>query len=105
MSRVESYPLYQTLSGKLSKKEPTVAQKKELSDSIDKLYENQKEVFVRLILEHARINNNLEKGSVPYGGVDDEDGTIVFDINNPMFPVELKWILIKFFKICSGEQS
>lgn len=105
MSKVEPYSLYQTLSCKLSKKEPTVAQKKALSESIDKLYENQKEVFIRLILEHARLNDTLENDSIPYGGTEGEDGSIIFDIGNETFPTELKWILIKFFKICSGEQT
>lgn len=100
MSKVEPYSLYQTLSCKLSKKEPSAAQKKALSDNINKLYENQKAVVIRLIIEHARINNNLEGNAIPYGGIEDEKD-IIFDMDSEIFPTELKWILIKFFKVCS----
>lgn len=98
----EPYPLYQTLCCKLSKKEPSMAQKNALSESIDSLHGNQKEVMVKLILEHARINEVLDIDTIPYGGIE-EDGVIIFDMENGKFPTELKWILIKFFKVCTGE--
>jgi hypothetical protein len=108
MSKIVPYPLYQTLCGKLSKKEPTITQKKALSESIDNLYEEQKKVFIRLILEHARINDCLDTTTIPYVipyGGEEKDGIIVFDMENELFPTELKWILIKFFRVCIGQTS
>lgn len=120
------YALYQTLCCNLPKKEPTVAQKKKLSETIDNLYEHQKIVFVKLVLEHYRLCNLDSKLSevgtsdklvdstsegvgnssyiVPYGGSIDKDGSIQFDINSDLFPVELKWILLNFLKVCTGQE-
>jgi hypothetical protein len=108
MSKIVPYPLYQTLCCKLAKKEPTIPQKKVLSEGVNSLYEEQKKVFIRLILEHARINDCLDIATIPYiipYGGEEKDGTIVFDMENEAFPTELKWILLKFFKICIGETS
>jgi len=100
MSKVDSYSLYQTFSSNLPKKEPPVSQKNALVKNADNLYEHQKIAFIRLIIEHARLNNEYDAEKIPYGGVETSDG-IVFDINLETFPTDLKWILLKFFKQCT----
>jgi len=105
MSKKEPYALYQTFNCNISKKEPTVAQKKALSESLSNLYEHQKRVFIRLIIEHAEINGSYRPNKIPYGGEESENGDITFNIENGDFPTELKWILIKFIKVCTGESQ
>lgn len=104
MSKVESYSLYQTFNSNIPKKEPLVSQKLELVNNANSLYEHQKIAFVRLIIEHARLNNEYDTEKIPYGGVE-VDGSIIFDLNADIFPTDLKWILLKFFKMCNGETS
>ena len=96
------FTLYQTLCCNLPKKEPTLTQKKELINTVNKLYEHQKVVFVRLIIEHFRINNEdiTDILHVPYEGTEDDKG-ISFNVDN--FPVQLKWILLNFLKVCVGD--
>jgi hypothetical protein len=100
MSKVDSYSLYQTFNSNLPKKEPSVSQKNNLVKNADKLYEHQKIAFIRLIIEHARFNNEYDPEKIPYDGVETNEG-IVFDLNAETFPTDLKWILLKFFKQCT----
>jgi len=102
MSKVDSYSLYQTFNSNLPKKEPPVSQKNILAKNADSLYEYQKIAFIRLIIEHARLNNEYDSGKIPYGGIE-VNKSITFDLNSEVFPTDLKWILLKFFKMCSGE--
>jgi len=82
---------------------------KKLANFIDDVNTNQKTAFIRLIIEHARINDELPqnpdtlpyKGTVIKGSEDISNGDVVeFEIKN--FPKDLKWILLKFFEMCNG---
>jgi hypothetical protein len=100
----DTFTLYQTLCCNIPKKEPTLTQKKELAGAIDNLYEHQKVIFIRLIIEHFRVSNkessNLDIMKIPYEGTEDQNG-ISFDVEK--FPVQLKWILLNFLKVCLGD--
>ena len=104
MSKIDAYSLYQTFNSNIPKKEPPVSQKTALAKSVDGLYEYQKVAFIRLIIEHARLNNEYDTEKIPYGG-EEKDGSITFDLNADIFPTDLKWILLKFFKTCNGESG
>ena len=98
--KVKAYSLYQTFSRNNPEKDLSVTEKKKLAADIPNLGNDEKVAFLRLILEHARVENQeAPPDSLPYKGELTDDGP-VFDIGN--LPRDLRWILLKFVKVCKG---
>ena len=99
LNTIEPYSLYQTFNCKLPKTDMTIEQKEKLVHYSNSLYSHQKIAFVRLIVEHSRLNNLFSHTNAPYGLIIEEgDSSLTFDLEN--FPIELRWILWKFFEMC-----
>jgi hypothetical protein len=99
--KINPYSLYQTFNCNLQTTDLPFDQKEKLKEYVDLLYDDQKTAFVRLIIEHARLSgDNILPDSPPYKGeLSESDGSINFNIEN--FPINLKWILWKFFEMCN----
>ena len=99
-AKVEPYSLYQTFRHNIPEKDLGVGEKKQLSSDVEKLRQTEKNAFLRLILEHARIADGYDSssGSLPYDGKDTEEGP-AFEVEN--LPRALRWILLRFLKVCA----
>jgi hypothetical protein len=91
------YSLYQTFDANIPSTNLLVKDKKYLVEACSKLNRDQKIAFSRLILEHARLENIEVLDGLPYGG-NSTDTKTEFNLEN--LPNHLKWILLKFVKIC-----
>lgn len=92
-----SYPLYHTLNKDLpTGKSPNV--KKLINYTKSELTEQKKTAILMLIAEHAKINDNYDFNidKLPYGMEQNNENVIIYI---EKFPVELQWILWKFFQI------
>lgn len=108
-SKIENYSLYQTFSQNIPSENLSAANKKYIIKSKEKFTRPQEIAFVRLILEHHRLENTsnvprAEVISLPYGSFE-EDSKITFDLNLKVIPRELLWILYRFTKVCDEESS
>ena len=103
-TKIESYSLYQTFRNNIPDKDLTTDEKKQLESEVGSLKKDQKVAFLRLILEPARIEDNFESsnGNLPYNGEDTEEGPC-FDVGN--LPRDLRWILLRFLKVCQSHQE
>ena len=102
MSRsvVEPYSLYQTFNCNLPKTVLPKDYAKKMIDNIPSLPEHQKIAFTRLIIEHARLNNDLPSDLkvLPYNGKKSDDGSPEFTVTH--LPTNLRWILWRFHEMC-----
>ena len=101
--RIETpYVLYQTFSCNVPKTNISSVQTRDLITSTDRLSHDHKSIMVRLIIEHARINNDLptDLSILPYSGVS-KNGDVEFTIGS--LPHHLKWILLKFIDMINGQ--
>ncbi len=93
---VSKYSLYNSFNLNISTSCLTKKQKSTFVDIATKLTDNQKEAFVRLILEHVLLENG-HMADVNYTG-DQIGDHIKLDIDK--FPQKLQWILWKFLNMC-----
>jgi len=100
--KVESYSLYQTFRHNIPEKDLSVIEKKQVESDVNELGYDEKNAFLRLILEHARVADGYESssGSLPYNGEDTDDG-LAFELGN--LPRGLRWILLRFLKVCKSQ--
>lgn len=91
----EKYNLYYTLNQNIPKRKMTSKEEAFLIENSKELDENQAEVILLLMTEHFLIQNPTEKPKIPYSGKE-QKGSTVFKIVD--LPLDLKWILHKFFK-------
>lgn len=108
-SKIENYSLYQTFSQNIPNENLSAANKKYIIKTREKFTRPQEIAFVRLILEHRRLEtcgleNKVETTTLPYGGIE-EDSKITFDLSLKVIPRELLWILYRFTKVCDEESS
>ena len=97
------YSLYSTFAVDLPKKNMKAADKKKLKEGLSKLNEKEGSACLRLILEHATITNcKYDISTLPFEGVEKDDGTPSFDIEN--LPENLRWILLRFIGVCNAPQ-
>jgi hypothetical protein len=105
--KVEVYSLYQTLSVNIPKKPLTENQQKTLRINIvKKLNDDQRIAILKLIVEHARIEDGYDGDiqNLPYGGkIKNDEVTIDFGYED--LPIKLQHILWKFLDVCDeGEE-
>ncbi len=113
MTSLKPFPLYTTFTAKIPKNGPTKPQQAKMTEMITTLTIDQKIAMCRLIIEHARLHENLyadmmeqhtsnidQCGNVcvPYNGAIIDENNVKFDLNQ--MPNELKWILYKFLLVC-----
>lgn len=99
-TKAKKYSLYQTFTYNIPVKDLSEIEKTQLKSGVEKLTQHEKNVFLRLILEHAHIVDSYGvDASLPYSGTDAKDGP-VFNLDD--LPVDLRWILLRFLKVCEG---
>lgn len=107
-SKNEGYSLYQTFSQNIPSEKLSAAEKKYIIKERSKFTRPQEIAFVRLILEHYRLENithkDLELTKLPYDGYE-ENSKIVFDLSNKSMSKDLLWILYRFTKMCVEEEN
>jgi len=95
------YSVYESFNQNIPSRDIQVADKRKIVESAVNLTKDQVIVFVRLIIEHAMINDDydIRDPTLPYGG-EEVDGEIKFNIKK--LPRDLRWILHRFFKMCEN---
>lgn len=114
-SHTLNYGLYQTfappdesgeVTSSLSKKDLSVAQKKELLQKLSTLTRDQTDAVFMLIVEHSRRYGNFEYNPtdihLPYG-LEQKAKTITFDLKK--LPIPLRWILWRFSNVITTTSS
>ncbi len=123
MASKMKYPLYQTFNNiKLPKNNLSKIQQQHFIDVAKTLVEKQKVAFIRLIIEHALINDEkfgqfIEEYIKQYENIenpDDMDMCLPYEIscvddglsfNIKKFPIDLRWILWKFLAVCESDTN
>ncbi len=106
MSKIKPYNLYQSLDVKVPETDLKKTQKKKFTELTADLTENQKISFLKLIIEHARLNDKYNENSeiFPYTELSKNETTqLIFDVNE--FPLKLRWILFRFLEVCNKEEK
>jgi len=99
----KNYNVYQTFCSKLPKGKPSDDQIRELIQNIESADSSQRDAIAMLILEHAKIHEDLlDKKNVPYGIVQEGEDCVI-EIKN--LPDELIWILVRFSEVMTKKED
>ena len=94
------FPLYTSLSTKLSSRDLTVAQKTYFQKQVESMSESEHELIYALIKAYNIAQENKASLTLPYGGKFVKND-LVFDLEK--FPNKLRQLLYKF--ICLHDQK
>lgn len=92
-----NFPLYDSLTRDLPKKDLSVKQKEELVEKLNKIDENGRDLVYALIQVYNINNQGEESKSLPYGGESEVNkGKEDITWNLTEFPIKLRRTLYKF---------
>jgi hypothetical protein len=106
--KISPFGPYQSFDANIPDEDLKISQKKKFTELVKFLDSKQKEIFLRLILEHAVKYDdfNLNSDTFPYSESSIHNKTqLDFELDREDFPLKLKWILFRFLKVCEKSRK